>query len=207
MARFRDACYWLLFSAIAGLHYTGTASGQASGDGWVTLFDGKKLDQWQGEAGNNATWRIEDGSIAVDKRTRIQRPSSAWSRKQSSAISNCARVLGQRTMPTATSISVAGSQKANSQDRLRGQHLRSPAPIRASAPVRSSMWPRPQNGPETGGKWTPTRCRERLDVHRHPQRHQTVDVRRTADFRRVEIAPLSTAKATVKFRKVQIKPL
>src|SRR5262249_54119487 len=40
---------------------TDPASGQA-GDGWLTLFDGKNLDQWQGEAGENAVWRIEDGS-------------------------------------------------------------------------------------------------------------------------------------------------
>src|SRR5258705_11741141 len=67
MARFATLTIALLFSAIAGLQYTGIASGQASGDGWVTLFDGKNLDQWQGEAGNNATWRIEDGVIAVQK--------------------------------------------------------------------------------------------------------------------------------------------
>src|SRR4029077_6943491 len=57
----------LLFSALAVFQYTGPASGQSSGDGWITLFDGKSLDQWQAEAGNNATWRIEDGSIAVEK--------------------------------------------------------------------------------------------------------------------------------------------
>ena len=67
MARFATLAIALLFSAIAGLQYTSIASGQASGDGWITLFDGKNLDQWQGEAGNNAVWRIEDGSIAVEK--------------------------------------------------------------------------------------------------------------------------------------------
>ena len=40
-------------------------SGHRQGRG--RLFDGKSLDQWQGEAGSNATWRIEDGSIAVEK--------------------------------------------------------------------------------------------------------------------------------------------
>ena len=64
MARLPTLTIALLFSAVAGFQYTGTASGQSSGDGWITLFDGKNLDQWQGEAGNNATWRIEDGSVA-----------------------------------------------------------------------------------------------------------------------------------------------
>jgi frataxin-like iron-binding protein CyaY len=56
----------LLFSAIATVQYTGTASGQAGG-GWITLFDGKNLDQWQGDG--TATFKIEDGSVvAVDKK-------------------------------------------------------------------------------------------------------------------------------------------
>ena len=54
----------LLFSAIAAFQYAGSASAQ---DGWITLFDGKNLDQWQGDG--TATFKIEDGSvIAVDKK-------------------------------------------------------------------------------------------------------------------------------------------
>ena len=52
----------LLFSAIAIVQYTSTASGQAGG-GWITLFDGKNLDQWQGEG--TATFKIEDGSVVA----------------------------------------------------------------------------------------------------------------------------------------------
>lgn len=38
-----------------------------SGEGWITLFDGKNLDQWNGDG--TATFKIEDGSvIAVDKK-------------------------------------------------------------------------------------------------------------------------------------------
>jgi 3-keto-disaccharide hydrolase len=65
MARLPKLTLALLFSALAGFQYAGPASGQSSG--WITLFDGKNLDQWQGEAGNNAIWRIEEGSIAVEK--------------------------------------------------------------------------------------------------------------------------------------------
>jgi Domain of Unknown Function (DUF1080) len=67
MARLPTLTLMLLFSALAVFQYAGPASGQSSGDGWITLFDGKNLDQWQGEAGNNAIWRIEDDSIAVEK--------------------------------------------------------------------------------------------------------------------------------------------
>ena len=42
----------------------GTASGE---DGWITLFDGKNLDQWQGDG--TASFQIANGSImAVDKK-------------------------------------------------------------------------------------------------------------------------------------------
>ena len=52
--------------AIAALPFTGPAAAQ-SADGWVTLFDGKNLDQWDGDG--SATFKIEDGSVtAVDKK-------------------------------------------------------------------------------------------------------------------------------------------
>ena len=67
MTRWVTLVIALLFSAIAAVPYTNTASGQAGGDGWITLFDGKNLDQWQGDG--TATFKIEDGSvIAVDKK-------------------------------------------------------------------------------------------------------------------------------------------
>jgi hypothetical protein len=85
MARLRTLTIALLFSAVAGFQFTGTASGQSSGDGWNTLFDGKNLDQWQGEAGSNATWRIEDGSIAVDKKDKDPKAIVSLISKQSFA--------------------------------------------------------------------------------------------------------------------------
>jgi hypothetical protein len=64
MRRWATLAIALLFSAIAAVQYTDTASGQ---DGWITLFDGKNLDQWQGDG--TATFKIEDGSvIATDKK-------------------------------------------------------------------------------------------------------------------------------------------
>jgi hypothetical protein len=34
-------------------------------DGWVTLFDGKNLDNWN--AIGDANWRLEDGAVVADK--------------------------------------------------------------------------------------------------------------------------------------------
>ena len=40
------------------------ASGQ-TGEGWVTLFDGKHLDGWNKVGESN--WRLEDGAVVADK--------------------------------------------------------------------------------------------------------------------------------------------
>jgi 3-keto-disaccharide hydrolase len=64
MTRWATLAIALLFSAIATVHTTDIASGQG---GWIILFDGKNLDQWQGDG--TATFKIEDGSIiATDKK-------------------------------------------------------------------------------------------------------------------------------------------
>jgi len=66
MTRWATLAAALLFAAIAAIH-TNTAFSQGAGDGWITLFDGKNLDQWQGDG--TATFVIEDGSvIAKDKK-------------------------------------------------------------------------------------------------------------------------------------------
>jgi len=67
MTRWATLAVALLFSAIATVHTTDSASSQAASDGWITLFDGKNLDQWVGDG--TATFKIEDGSvIATDKK-------------------------------------------------------------------------------------------------------------------------------------------
>jgi hypothetical protein len=54
----------LLFIACTVSWPSHPASGQAAG-GWVTLFDGKHLDNWQHIG--DANWRLEDGSVVADK--------------------------------------------------------------------------------------------------------------------------------------------
>lgn len=58
---------WATFASallVAAFAATGTATGE---EGWITLFDGKNLDHWQGDG--TANFQIADGSImAVDKK-------------------------------------------------------------------------------------------------------------------------------------------
>src|SRR5262245_23000469 len=58
----------LLIGSLVLCSFAVVGSVQAqSGSGWVPLFDGKNLDQWQGDG--NANFAIEDGSIvAKDKK-------------------------------------------------------------------------------------------------------------------------------------------
>ena len=52
----------LFLIGFAAFSYSQQASGQT---GWVTLFDGKNLDNWN-KIGD-ANWRIEDGAVVADK--------------------------------------------------------------------------------------------------------------------------------------------
>ena len=54
----------LLLVGLAGLPYSQQAGAQ-SGAGWIVLFDGKSLDNWN-QIGD-ANWRIEDGAAVADK--------------------------------------------------------------------------------------------------------------------------------------------
>ena len=51
---------------IAALQYADKAAGQ-SGDGWITLFDGKNLDQWEAAATPDVSYAIEDGAVVARK--------------------------------------------------------------------------------------------------------------------------------------------
>ena len=80
MTRWATLAIALLFSAIAAVQYTDTAFGQAGG-GWITLFDGKNLDQWQGDG--TATFKIEDGSVVADDKKDPKAVASYLVTKQS----------------------------------------------------------------------------------------------------------------------------
>jgi hypothetical protein len=54
----------MLVIGIGALSYVHPVSGQTD-SGWITLFDGKNLDNWTPIG--NANWRLEDGLIVADK--------------------------------------------------------------------------------------------------------------------------------------------
>ena len=54
----RRSAFALLLAGFAALSYAPQASSE---NGWVTLFDGKSLDNFN-EIGD-ANWRVEDGAI------------------------------------------------------------------------------------------------------------------------------------------------
>lgn len=53
--------------AISAFQYTDKATAQ-SRDGWVVLFDGKNLDQWDAAATADASYAIEDGAVVAHKK-------------------------------------------------------------------------------------------------------------------------------------------
>jgi len=58
----RRSAIALLFAGFAALSFLPQASGQSE---WVTLFDGKNLDNF--DKIGDANWRIEDGVVVADK--------------------------------------------------------------------------------------------------------------------------------------------
>jgi hypothetical protein len=59
---------WSAFGAallLVGFAALSPSHRAAAADGWVTLFDGKNLDNF--DQIGNANWRIEDGSVVADK--------------------------------------------------------------------------------------------------------------------------------------------
>ena len=64
MRRLSALCLGLCLIGLAQVTAVVEASGQASG-GWVTLFDGKSLDNWTPLG--DANWAIVDGAVQADK--------------------------------------------------------------------------------------------------------------------------------------------
>src|SRR6202166_3912530 len=64
MKRWSAVSIALLLFGFAAFSHSHQAFGQ-TGAGWVTLFDGKNLDNWN-KIGD-ANWRLEDGAVVADK--------------------------------------------------------------------------------------------------------------------------------------------
>jgi len=57
------ALFVIAAAGTAGLHYFAAANAQTDA-GWVTLFDGKNLDNWTPIG--TANWKLEDGAVVAD---------------------------------------------------------------------------------------------------------------------------------------------
>jgi hypothetical protein len=62
-----------LGTALLGFIVVGPFAPAGAQDGWVTLFDGKNLDQWDQVGGSN--WHIAGGAVVADQ--MASRPSLA----------------------------------------------------------------------------------------------------------------------------------
>jgi hypothetical protein len=54
----------LFIAGLVAIQFSPQASGQ-TGEGWITLFDGKNLGDWDQVGESN--WRLEDGAVVADK--------------------------------------------------------------------------------------------------------------------------------------------
>jgi hypothetical protein len=64
MKHWSAVSFVLLLFGFAAFSTSHQASGQ-TGAGWITLFDGKNLDNWSPIG--TANWKLEDGSVVADK--------------------------------------------------------------------------------------------------------------------------------------------
>ena len=192
----------LLLVGIALVPLADTASGQ---DGWITLFDGKNLDQWQGDG--TATFKIEDGSVV------------AVAKKDPKAVA-AYLVSKQSFKDFEIRAEFWVSDDANSGIFFR---VTDPAKINGKSAYEANIFdtrPDPSYGTgaipdvakastvlKTGGKWNTYEI-----VARGPKFTLTLNGTKTVDgaedskFAAGPIA-IQFGQGTVKFRKLQIKPL
>jgi len=206
MTRWATLVIALLFSAVGIARYTDTAFGQTAGsDGWITLFDGKNLDQWQGDG--TATYVIEDGAV------------TAKDKKDPKAIAYLVSKQSFKDFEIRAEFWV--SDDANSGIFIRNSN---PAHISTKAGYEANIFdtrPDPSLGTgalgpfapastvlKTGGKWNTYEITARGSKFTLVLNGvKTVDNAEDAKFSAAGPIALQFGEGTVKFRKVQIKPL
>ncbi len=190
--------------AVAALAASVTGCAMQSGSGWTTLIDGTRgLDNFTPR--RRANWAAKDGAIEasaggkdnaylVTKNSYKQLRRSAWN-------------SGRATMPTAACSSAARTATA-SATRLATKRISSTSGrTRRMPPARSSRWRRSrsarQRSAASGACYEITANGPQLTLVLNGMK--TVDVRDTK-FASGPIA-LQWGRGTIKFRKVEIKPL
>jgi hypothetical protein len=202
MTRWATLTVALLFAAFAIAQSTDRAASQ---DGWITLFDGKNLDQWQGDG--TATFVIEDGSVIAKDKKDPKAVAAYLVSKQSFKdfeiraefwVSDDANsgIFIRNTDPK--NISSKTGYEVNIFDQRPDPSMGTGGIV----PIAKTLVPI-----KAGGKWNTYEI-----VAKGPKfwatlnGTKTVDGAENADHKEGPIA-LQFGVGTVKFRKVQIKPL
>ncbi|HUI25176.1 MAG TPA: DUF1080 domain-containing protein [Candidatus Kryptonia bacterium] len=189
-----------LFTALAAVTSSHPAAAQSK-DGWITLFDGKSLDNFTPLG--DANWRIEDGVLVADKASKIsnlvskqdytdfQIRAEFWVSEDANS-----GIYIRCTDPNAVSSKTA--YEVNIFD-TRPDPSYGTGAIVGVAKVTTPI--------KAGGKWNVfeiTAKGPRFDVILNGVK--TVDGGTDAKFAKGRIA-LQYGQGVVKFRKVEIKPL
>jgi hypothetical protein len=199
----------LLLAGFAALPYMHQASGQS--DGWIALFDGKNLDNFN-QIGN-ADWRIEDGAIVADKGNGFLVSKNTYTDYQLRAEFWIDDVANSGVFIRCTDPDKIGSATAYEVNIWDSR----PDPTYATGAIPTVAKVDPM--PHAAGKWNVyeiTAKGSSLSVTLNGQK--TVDGAQDARFASGRIAlqhglGLKDAKGvesdggTVKFRKLEIKPL
>jgi hypothetical protein len=210
MKRWSAATVALLQIGFVAFSYSHQASGQA-GAGWVTLFDGKNLDNWN-KIGD-ANWRLEDGAIVADKGNGFLVSKNAYTDFQLRAefwvdADTNSGIFIRCTDPD--KVTGATSYEVNIWDTR-------PEPSYGTGAIVNVAKVNPM--PKAGGKWNVyeiTAKGSTFTVTLNGQK--TVDGAQDAKFASGRIAlqhglgvkddkGVANDKGVVKFRKVEIKPL
>jgi hypothetical protein len=193
----------LLAAAIFTAFAVNSALAQPSGDGFISLFDGKNLDQWQGNG--KAQFTIEDGAIVA---TGKKDPKD-----------NAFLISKNKYKDFALRVEVWASEDANSGVFIRCEDPANPGAKTCYECNIFDNRPDPSYGtgaivffaevspmPKAGGKWNTMEITAKgrdLSV--------TFNGQKTAQVRNGLLTEgaiaLQFAEGTVKFRKVEIKPL
>ena len=197
MVRISAAVLVLGLAASAGIFH-GTAAGSQSGAGWVTLFDGKNLDQFV--ATGDADWHIVDGVLEATKArgflvskqsyTDFELRGEVWATTQSNA-----GFLFRITNPKDPGIE--NGYELNINDERKDQSGRTGAIVNVAKPLVKF---------DSGGKWT------RVEITaKGPMMTARLDGTLTAEandakFARGPVA-LQAAGGLVRYRNVQIREL
>jgi len=198
MKRFAAITLALLVAAAAVTWRSHEASGQAS-TGWVTLFDGKNLDNWT-QVGD-ANWKLADGVVMADKGNGFLVSKNAYGNFQLRAEFWVDDVANSGIFIRCTDpekISSKNGYEVNIFDQR-------PDPTYGTGAIVDVAKVVPM--PKAGGKWNVyeiTAQGPKFTVTLNGQR--TVDGAEDAKHPSGRIA-LQYGAGVVKFRKVEIKPL